>query len=109
MLVAGRELRKQCFVELDVEARINRVNTIFFINRLAQHQSPSTVPLFEEIIKPAGTNDVAQDAVDRGTLGDRSLCLSDSTETGKVNHRSAEGMPAPHTFRPAIAANIDEL
>ena len=70
--------------------RVDRVQAVLLVDRLAQHDRPAAVPLcwlggdeppnpplFEEVVEPAGAGHVAEHAVHRAALHDRHPGLGD--------------------------------
>src|SRR5713226_10075861 len=47
------KLRQQVPVQLQLDGRVDRVETVLFVDRLAQHQAPAVVALLEEVVESA--------------------------------------------------------
>src|SRR3954465_7337774 len=60
--VARWELLEQRLVQYGRGAGRDRVHPVLFIDRLAQHDAPAALALFEEIVESAGAKHVAQHA-----------------------------------------------
>src|SRR4029077_8986130 len=88
--------------------RIERVEPVLLVDRLAQHQAPAAA-LLEEIVEPPGAHHVAQHAVDLGALRDRHLGLRDRARAEQVDGRAAEKMQDAHALLVALLAHPDEL
>src|SRR5215467_6373344 len=61
--IAFGELREQGRVERELHRRIDGIEAVLFIDRLAQNDRPYIVAPFEEIVKAPGADDVAGYAV----------------------------------------------
>lgn len=68
MTIAFRETLKQVLIERKLGRRVHRIESVLLVNEPAQHQAPPAVALLEEVVEAAGTDHVADDAVDGGTL-----------------------------------------
>ena len=68
MAIAFRKAREELGVELRGRARIDRVEPVLLVDRLAQHQAPAALALFQEIVEPPGAHHVAGHALDRPAL-----------------------------------------
>src|SRR5262249_48944549 len=68
MAIAFREMLEQVLVERKLGRRVHRIESVLLVNEPAQHQAPPAVAFLEEVVEAAGTDHVADDAVDRGTL-----------------------------------------
>src|ERR1022692_3084887 len=106
--VALRKLGEERNVELEDRARIDRIDAVFFVDRLGGYDRPTLIALFEEIVKASGAHHVAEDPVDGGALGNGHLGLSDRSRAGDIDGRSAEKMQDADALVPAFAADLDE-
>src|SRR5260370_7501357 len=107
--IALRKTLEQRPIECELGRRIDRIEAVLFVNQPAQHQAPTPVALFEKIVKAPSADDVADDAVDRGTLRDRHLSLRDRARTSDFDGATTEKMQNAHAARPAVLVCFDEL
>src|SRR5258707_14885302 len=78
------------------------VHAVLLIDRLAQHDAPAPLALFEEIVEPPGAEHVAQHALDLGALRDRHLGLRDRALSCKVDRDTAEEMQDTDALGPGL-------
>src|SRR5215472_8240464 len=109
MAVALRKLRQQSFVQFEPCGWIQRIEAVFLVDRLAQHQAPTFFALFQEVIEAAGADHVADDVVDAGTLRDRHLGLRDGARARNVDRRTAEKMQDADAAFVTLLAHLDEF
>src|SRR3954453_6987457 len=107
--VARWELLEERFVQNGSCTRRNGVHAVFLIDRLAQHDAPTALPLFEEIVEPPGAEHVAQHALDLGALRDRHLGLRDGAVSCEVDRDAAQEMQDADAPGPGLLADFDEL
>src|SRR5579883_751423 len=107
--VAFGKLFQQITVQLKPCGRVDRIETILFVDRLAQHQPPTPVALLQEVVESPGAHHIAEDAIDARSLRDRHLGLSDGARASDVDRRAAEEMQDAHAALVAILAHPDEF
>ena len=66
--VALRQLGQLGLIEREPCLRVDRIDAVLLVDRLAQRQPPAAGALLEEIVEAAGADDVAHHAVDRAAL-----------------------------------------
>ena len=108
MTVAFGKLGKECRVELERRARIDGVDAVLFIDRLAQHDRPALVPLLEKIVEATRAQHVAGDAVHLGPLRNGHLGLRNRTRLGDIDRRAAEKVQDADIFVPTFTTYFDE-
>src|SRR5580698_707053 len=109
MPIALRELLQQFRIERELRGRINRVEPILLVNRLAQHHSPSSGATLDEIVESAGTYHIAKHLVHLGTLRDAHLGLRDRAIAGQVDGTAAEEVQDADPPVPAFDGDPNEL
>src|SRR5262245_25160448 len=62
--VAFGELRQMRLVEREPRVRLDRIDAIFLVGEPPQYDTPTALALFQEIVKAAGADNVAQHALD---------------------------------------------
>src|SRR5262245_9375982 len=90
MAVALRKRREFRRIELERGRRIDRVEPVLLVDRLAHDHAPAPGALFDEVVEPTGAHDVAGDAVHAGALRDRHLGLCDGAIAREVDAGAAE-------------------
>src|SRR5260370_39602716 len=83
--VALGKLRQQVPVQLQLCGRVDRVETVLFVDRLAQHQAPAVVALLEEVVESARADHVADDAIDACAPPNRHLGLAEAAGPGDAD------------------------
>src|SRR5262245_17778008 len=109
MAIAEREAFEQRLIKHDACRGIDGGDAVFFVDRLAQHDPPPSLALFQKIIEAAGANNVGQLALDLAALRNRHLGLRDRPRTGKVDGDATEEVQNAHTFVPTFLRDADEL
>jgi hypothetical protein len=71
---------------------IDRIHPVLFVDRLAADDSPTSIPLFEEIIETAEADHIHQNVLHRRALVDGHLDLRDGAIAGDVAGPTAEQM-----------------
>src|SRR5580700_2854619 len=89
--------------------RVDRVQAVLLVDRLAQHDRPAAVALLEEVVEPAGAGDVADHAVDRAALHDRHPGLGDGARSGLGDPDAAGEVQDVDTAGGALLADPDEV
>ena len=62
--VARGQARQAAVVEREPRGRIDRIDAVLLVDRLAQHDAPAAVAPLEEVVEAAGADHVAEHAVD---------------------------------------------
>src|SRR5262249_52678166 len=90
-------------------SRRDRVDSILFIDRLPQHDAPTPIAPFQEIIEAAGADNIAGHAFNVAALGDRHFGLRNCVIADEFNRDPAEEMQDAHTAPPAFLTDTNEL
>src|SRR5579871_4122944 len=88
--------------------RVDYVHAVFFVDRLAMDDGPAIAAPFEEIVEPAGADDVDHVLVHAGTLRDSHLGLRDGAMARDLDRRSALKMQNADALVPAFHTDADE-
>src|SRR5262245_30496622 len=103
------KFRQQLGVEFWRLQRVDRIEAILLVDRLAQYQTPATVALLEEIVEAADTGEVAHDPVHRRAVQDLHPGLRHGPRTRHVDPRDAKTVLGAHAAGKALAAGRDEI
>src|SRR5262245_43498043 len=109
MAIAELEAFEHRRIKRDAGRGIDGGDAVFFVDRLAQHDPPPSLALFQEIIEAAGANDVGQLALDLAALRNRHLGLRDRPRTDKVEGEASEEVQNAHPLVPTVLRHSDEL
>jgi hypothetical protein len=117
--VSDGELGQQIAVQLEPGGRVDRVEPVLLVDRLAQDDPPAAgavsgtliavhAPL-EEVVEAAGADHVALDAVHLRPLRDRHLGLRDRPVTGHIDRAAPEEVQDVHATLESLAAYANEI
>src|ERR1700734_584029 len=109
MPIAFREARQQILVEHKFSRRIDRVEPILFVDRLAQNDSPAAVAFLDEIVEASRAHDVADHPPDSGTLEDSHFGLGRGAMPGHVDRSAAKKVQDTDAAGPAFVIDFNEL
>ena len=96
-------------VELERRGRIDHVEAVLLVDRLAAHDSPASGAQLEEVVEPPRAGHVHLGPVDDGPLLDLHLGLRDRAAPGHLAAEAAEEVRDIHAVLEPGPADRDEL
>src|SRR5215467_13530439 len=109
MAIALRELRQESLVERQLCIGLDGIDAVFFIGEPAQHDAPAAFALFQKIVEPARTHDIAKHSVDLVALRDRHFSLRYCALAFDIDAHSAKHMHDAYAPVVAFLADADEV